>query len=256
MESFAPMSRARAVWFAFGNHASLALFAEEPTARYAPSPWPPAFPGKADLAGIALLLAVAAVLWFCRSERRRAACFGASFAALTYLPVSSLLIPLTRYLADTYVYLPLIGLGIMLGATLDEAHARLPNLREGWFRSTPWLAGIALLPLFLTSSGRFQSDLTLWTHARERIPHHPRVCRQWANAAYKSGGAAVGLAALDACIADFGPNLFEKNRGILLAQLGRTEEAREWLRAAARKAPSDPVIQRYLQQLENAPAGR
>jgi tetratricopeptide (TPR) repeat protein len=250
LESFAPMSRARAVWYAFGHHAAVMLFAEEPTARYAPWPWPPRFPGTADFAGLALLLAVMGALLFCRGERQRPARIGAAFAALTYLPVSSLLFPLTRYLADTYVYLPLIGMGWLLGALLDEARARFAGVREAWFRALPWLAGVALAPLFLVSSARFESDLALWAQARARFPQHPRICRQWSNAAYKREGAALGLAALDACIADFGPELFEKNRGILLAQLGRTDEAREWLRAAARKSPSDPVIQSYLQQLE------
>jgi predicted RNA polymerase sigma factor len=77
------------------------------------------------------------------------------------------------------------------------------------------------------SQARFRDDLALWQHALTRYPTSDRVCRQWANATAKVRGAAHGLAATDACIAHFGPSLFARNRAILLARLGRTDEARD-----------------------------
>jgi hypothetical protein len=248
------ISRLRAVGYALGHHARLALLLEPPTVKYAPTPWPPPFPSSAELTALGLLAGLALALGWLRGAPRRVGCFGALLAGLGYLPSSSLLVPLTRYLADSYLYLPLLGLGLVLGALLDQARARAPRLGR-LLAATPWLLGLTLAPAFLLSSARFADDLALWSPARARFPHHPRICREWSNAVVEQRGAEPGLSAIDRCIAEFGAALFVKNRGIVLARLGRFEEARVWLLRARERTPQDATISRYLAHLPSASPG-
>lgn len=248
--AFGGLSRLHAVWYALGHHASSALLLEEPTAKYVPQPWPPSVPSAVDFAALGLLVLLALACARLRGQTQRAAVFGALFAVLTYLPSASLFFPLTRYLADSYVYLPELGVGIVFAAIFERmrglASARLVPI----LTAMPWAVGVLLGASFLLSSARFSDDLSLWSHARGRFPHHARVCRQWANAVVSAKGPSAGLDAIDQCIAAFGDALFVKNRGIALAQLGRFGEARDALERARRDAPQDPVIARYLREIE------
>jgi hypothetical protein len=54
----------------------------------------------------------------------------------------------------------------------------------------------------------------------------------------------------------FGPSLFVKNRGILLALTGRSVEAQRWLRRAQLANPEDRSLQRYLDALSALRAAR
>jgi hypothetical protein len=164
---------------------------------------------------------------------RRPACFAIAWAALTYVP-SSNLIPLARYLADSYVYLPLIGMAWLVGVVADALVLSVARASQRAATGLRVALPLALVLLTLSplraSQARFRDDLTLWQHALARYPTSDRVCRQWANASAKLRGAAHGLAATDACIAHFGPALFVRNRAVLLASLGRPDEAQAWLR--------------------------
>jgi protein O-mannosyl-transferase len=250
------VSRLRAALYAFGHHARLALLWEEPTAKYLPSPWPPSFPSGSELTAVLLLVLVALAALRISGPARRAARCGASFAALAYLPSSSLFIPLSRFLADSYLYLPLLGLGFVLGAALDHADQLASARVQRLTRAAPWLLALVLAPAFVLSSARFASDLALWSHARGRFPHHARVCREWSNAVLAERGPHPGLAAIDTCIAEFGDALFVKNRGLALAATGRYPEARTWLERAAKTTPSDPSIGRAIAQLKRAEQAR
>jgi hypothetical protein len=226
------LSHARRALFALGHHLRLALLLEEPTVKYLPEPWPPAWPSSNELFALAGAALLGLVLWRLRGTQARAVWFGTALAVLGYLPSSSLFFPLTRFLADTYVYLPLLGLGLVFGALFDALVQRVASARlRPTLRAVPWLLCCALVPAFLGSSARFADDLALWSHAMSRFSH-PRVCREFANAVARQEGPLQGLAAVDACIARHGDRLFLKNRGLLLNALGRRAEALEWLRRA------------------------
>lgn len=225
-------SLARASWYALGHHLRLLLGLEEPTAKYLPSPWPPGFVASVDALPVLTLLAAGALLACMPHKPRRAASFGLVWAALTYLPNSNLL-PLVRFLADSYVYLPLVGAAWFLAATADAlAHwvARIsPRPALALRVGLPLAFVLRVVPPLAASQARFHDDLALWQHARGRYPHNAHVCRQWANAVAKLRGGEPGLEATDSCIAAFGPRLFVRNRAVLLEGLGRAQEARAWL---------------------------
>jgi len=123
-EKVTSISPVLAALYAAGHHAGLMLGWVEPTVKYFPSEWPPLHPGQTDAALVVLVISFGSAIFVCRGALRRIALFGAAFALLAYLPSSSLLFPLTRYLADAYVYLPLMGFGLVLGARADRGTSR------------------------------------------------------------------------------------------------------------------------------------
>jgi hypothetical protein len=249
----AGVSYGRALWYALCHHLDLLLLGQAPTAKYVPMPWPPPFSLRFDLLPLLAAAMLSLVLWHLPPRLRRTAGFGALWAFATYLPNSNI-IPLARFLADSYLYLPLIGVGWMLGACIDAVSLRLPQLLRRWRVAAPFAIGLALAPLLVISAARFHDDEALWSQARARYPDSARICRQWANGVSTVHGPSSGLSATDRCIARFGSELFVKNRGILLAQTGQLEAARSWLLAAQREHPEDLVVQRYLAGVSGAPA--
>lgn len=222
---------ALSAWYALGHHLSVAFLWEETTAKYLPAVWPPGFTPRVDLAPLMAAAIIALALYSTRGRAslRRVVVIGAAWSVLTYLPSSGLFFGLSRYLADSYLFLPLMGAGWIVGAVFD-------SLRDS-SRAVLLVGGacaLALVPCFLISSARFTDDEKLWSHALARFPHHQRVCRQWANGVARMHGADAGLNATDACITRFGPKLFIRNRAVLLGRLGRTEEAQAWLTANQR----------------------
>lgn len=247
------LSQPRAAWYALGHHVSLVLFMEEPTVKYTPAGWPPSLlEPRTTAATLLLALAIALGALKMRGHTRRVAAFGLAWAALAYLPSSNLLFPIVRFLADSFMYLPMLGLAWSFGALVDAVAAGLGTAAR---RAAVWLPlalAVALAPPFLLSSARFTDDVELWSHARQRFPHQPRICRQWANAITGARGTAPGLEATEACIGQFGDALFAKNRGVLLLDLGRYAEARASLTRALAHKPGDAAIQRLLQQADAA----
>jgi hypothetical protein len=242
----------RATWYALGHHMRLLLGLEEPTAKYLPLPWPPHFTPSVDL----LPLLAAAVLWLVVRRlpqlQRRTFQFGLLWVALTYLPNSNL-IPLVRYLADSYVYLPLIGVAFCAGALADALATQFERIAPLLRYAVPLSIAIACVPAFLHSQSRFTDDRTLWHHALERYPYNPRLCRMWANGEAKARGPEIGLRATERCLDVFGDELFAKNKGVLLGRLGRFDEARHWLERARKLRPADLSVQSALANLP-APA--
>jgi protein O-mannosyl-transferase len=223
------LSGAHAAWYALGHHLSVIFLWEEATAKYLPL-WPPGFTPRVDLAPLMAAVIVALALYCTRSQpvQRRVVVLGAAWSLLTYVPSSGVFFPLSRFLADSYVFLPLMGAGWIAGALLDSLRAASRAAL-----GVAWACALALVPCFLISSARFADDERLWSHALQRFPHHRRVCRQWANGVARVRGPDPGLQATDACIERFGPELFVRNRAVLLGRLGRNEEAQAWLQANA-----------------------
>lgn len=246
-------SFARATWYALGLHLRLLLGLEEPTAKYLPLPWPPSYTPGVDL----LPLLAAAVCWLVSRRlarvQRRVFEFGLLWTVLTYLP-SSNLIPLVRYLADSYVYLPLIGAAFCAGALADALATRFERIAPVLRWALPLVVSVACIPPLFHSQARFADDRALWGHALERYPYNPRLCRMWANGMVKARGPEVGLRATERCLEVFGDELFAKNKGVLLGRLGRFDEAREWLERARKLRPTDLSVQSALANLPPAAA--
>jgi hypothetical protein len=235
-------------WYALGFHLGLVFLVQLPLAKHIPLTMPPAFQPRVDLlpivalaAGLALL--VARVL---TPERRRIAVLGLAWAALAYLP-SSNLIPLNRFLADSYLYLPLAGLAWAGGSVVEEAAEKLtPAIRAVFV-----LVGLAviatLVVVTLNASSHWRDGVTLWRSVAAVYDDSPQVCRDLGNAYNEAGETPRALAVYQGCARRFGPELFEKNIAVTLFLLGRRQEAAVLLRRLGAQHPDDVVVRKYLQ---------
>ena len=240
-----PLVWAREVYYALGYHLGLAFMVQQPLAKHIPAVMPPWFDPAVDLFpfGVGLL----AWLWLGRMESRsrQVARFGLLFAGMAYLP-SSGIAPLTRYLADSYVYLPLAGLAWAVGASAETV---LPRVRAAW----RWTGGIAaVLALLLASSAAslsWHDGISLWQTVYQRYPDSPQVCLNLGNAHFELGGFQAALDIYERCSSRFGPDHFAKNHAISLFMVGRTQEARQLFQHLRARYPGDPVVHKYLRFL-------
>jgi tetratricopeptide (TPR) repeat protein len=247
-----PWVWARELLFALGYHLGLALFVQPPLAKHIPAQMPPWFDPAVDLLplGIGLLT----WLWLRRLDdrARRAARSGLLFAIMAYLP-SSGVVPLTRYLADSYVYLPLVGLAWFAGASWESL---LPAIRPVWRWAGAGAIAASLLLASSTTATTWRGSVALWQTVWQRYPDSPEVCLNLGNAYFERAEIATALRIYERCSRQFGPGHFAKNRAIALFSLGRRAEAARLFERLAVDHPDDPVIHRYLGQLidERGPA--
>jgi tetratricopeptide (TPR) repeat protein len=121
------------------------------------------------LVGLGLLLAlVAAAVLAWRGRQTALFGFGLLWMGLFLLPVSNLL-PMMQYMAERFLYLPLVGwLIVLVAGGLALRRSRVPSLVSvlvvllwagvAWNRSWIW-----------------QDDLTLFVRSAQEGPHTPRV---------------------------------------------------------------------------------
>lgn len=196
---------------------------------------------------LAFAALVAPMLAWLDGARRPIALRGLAFAMFAYLPASNL-IPLYRFLADSYLYLPLAGLSITVGMVVDQLVAK--TRRPAFLGAACVIAIAALLaPSAMASASRFADSEALFGHAYARYPSSFMLCRNWSTSL---GAPERVLAATDRCIARFGPEGLEKNRAVALFQLGRREEAVTWARRALARHPSDRSMPAELLEAASA----
>jgi len=236
----------RNIWYALGHQAAVLALTIAPSPKYVFAEMPPAFSPLVDLLPLALA-ALAVASCFAFREGRSIVAFGWAFAALAYLP-SSGIVPLVRFVADSYLYLALVGLGLVVGVALERLAERGRH-----FRLVPWAIVIAavamLLPRTMDASSHWRDGSSLWQSVYRVYPTSPEVCRNLGNAYAEEGKPRDALAQYLECADKFGRELVAKNVGIVLMQMGQRDQARAILLEAAAYAPDDPVIRRYLDEL-------
>jgi protein O-mannosyl-transferase len=243
----------RSAWYGAGVHLAIVLGIEPPCVRHVVASMPPPFSPLFDLLPAAVGLALVALLR--RLDARRRALVGLALASSlsAYLP-SSGLVPMRRFIADSYVYPTLPGVGLALAAALEALLAHFSNRVRLLHRlAVPGLA-LVLGLLAFPAAGRFRTTRDLWADALERYPDYWPACRNWAVAMQEIGGPAKTLEATDQCIARFGVANFEKNRAVALFELGRQDEAASWMRQALARDPSDRHAPAALLELAQAGA--
>jgi tetratricopeptide (TPR) repeat protein len=124
---------------------------------------------------IVAVLAYVAIRWLHRASLER---FGLAFAAVAYLPASNVLAG-RRWVADSYLYLPLVGLAI---ATSSFAARVWPTGQKklGWTVALFAFADLALLAHVQSST--WSSSVDLWTPVYERYPNHAEAMAALAGA--------------------------------------------------------------------------
>ena len=236
----------RSAWYGLGVHLALVAGVEPPCVQHLTPSMPPPFSARFDLMPLLVAGAVAGLLWALRGRARRLAALSLACSLLAYFP-SSGVVPLKRFLADSYLYPVLPGVGIALGLLCESLLLRRSGSLARWLLVPALVLGLGLLAI--PASGRFRTTRDLWADARERYPDSWRMCRNWAVAMQEIGGPAKTLEATDKCIARFGTTNFEKNRAMALFELGRREEAGVWMRQALAREPTDRNVPTELLHL-------
>jgi len=244
----AAVSSLRSAWYGLGVHLALVLGIEPPCVQHLPPSFPPPLSPVFDLLPIVAGLGLGVLFWRLRGPLRARVAVALACALFAYLP-SSGVVPLKRFIADSYVYPVLPGLALAVAllfeSWLERAKARLVLVRRFSVPTLAVLLGLLTIPY----AGRFRSTSTLWAHAMERYPDSWRMCRNWAVAMQEIGGPARTLQATDRCIARFGAANFERNRAVALFELGRREEAAQWMRRALTADPTERNVPSELLRL-------
>jgi hypothetical protein len=244
---------AREVWYALGYHLGLVLLVQSPSAKHL-VPRPAPFDARVDLLPIVAGAGLVLALRFVDARRRAVVRAGLVFAALAYVP-SSGLIPLVRYVADSYVYLPLAGLAWTAAALGEQAADALAARARAARMAFYGAVGLCVAGLAAVSVGRlatWRDGVALWTDVAATQPPSPNVCRLLGNAYNEAGASERALRQYRACVATFGPELFETNIAITLFKLGRRQEARAAFAAVLAKRPGDATARKYLALLDAA----
>lgn len=187
---------------------------------------PPEFGAMAELspahlAGAALLAATAVAAWLTWRSGERGVAFGTGWAALALLPVSNLLLPTGVLIAERTLFVPSVGVAIVLAAGACHLNHRLaerPMIRVA-------LASLGVL-LVLTGAVHSARRQPIWRDGSTLFPQmirdSPRNYR--AHLAYAR----------------------------YLANEGKPDEAERELRAAAALFSGDPLVYLELGQLLRA----
>jgi tetratricopeptide (TPR) repeat protein len=123
----------------------------------------------AIMTGAFLLALWAAATWAAwRNEKFRPAAVGLLWLGLFLLPVSNL-VPMMQYLAERFLYLPLIGWLLALGGLLAWAPRRLPSV------ALPAVLIAAWLPLSLAREGIWRDEVTLFARSSLAHPANKRL---------------------------------------------------------------------------------
>jgi tetratricopeptide (TPR) repeat protein len=210
--------------------------------------------------GLALAVLAGAVLALVRRERLPFAAL--VIGAVTYFPVSNLLVTLGTNAAERFLYLPSIGFCLALGWGAGRLVAR-----PGAAGRAAW----AVLAL-LVAAGIVRSDLrnrdwadkyTLWSAAHETVPRNLKVVLNLSPHLLGRGEVDRALGLLDGALAQQDPlpvtqpllaayrPLLKSQRAAALAQAGRGAEARALFAEAIAEAPEQPDPRIRLARLLN-----
>lgn len=124
------------------------------------------------LASLALLAGVATAAW---ASWRRGGFLGLGlvWVAVALLPVSQL-IPFRELLAEHYLYVPLIGVAVVVAGGVDEARRRWPE-RQRLFAAAVAVLVVAMAGRTVVRNRDWRDRLTLWSAAVAVAPRCARA---------------------------------------------------------------------------------
>jgi protein O-mannosyl-transferase len=209
---------------------------------------PQAFLSSGVLDGVCLLLffgALAAWLW--RRPDWRMCAFGLLWIALFLLPVSNL-VPMMQYMAERFLYLPLMGFLLALGGVF---------LNCSRLRLAPAMAAAALVVIWMGASlnrmGIWRDNLTLFVRTElehpgiKRVENNavsavfllPQISVQWETNALSRAQAEQAISTLQRARQIYPENdRLTTQLGLTEARMGRWREAVWLLELAARQKPA------------------
>jgi hypothetical protein len=233
----------RRALFALGHHVGLLAWPVGLRAKYLLEPGGLALP----LLAVAALVAVAVFMVHPRLRRGPAAA-GVAFAFTAYLP-SSGIVPLERYLADSYLGTPLAGVGLAFASAVAALSRRWHGrgARPALAAATTLLAVLAALSF--RQAGVWRSSEKLWLNVVAHHPDNAIACRMLGEGQIEDGNPARAIATYAACVRRFGLAPFANNLALAHFLVGDRERARHYFRWILARRPGDRRALKYLQLL-------
>ncbi len=201
------------------------------------------------LPGMVVLGVIAALgCWYARTRRdapgeARLIAFGMLWMAVAIVPVLNFrLLPEGEIAHDRYLYLPMVGIAILVGVGWRQA-SRLGARSLG--RPTGGLAAVGMLALLLGFAALRQSlywsdDLTLNHHAHLVAPHNVYATTSFAAAAAQSGREGAAMVLYREALAAR-PDFWRANVNLayLFYAHGNYQEAAHYFQRACATDPTD-----------------
>jgi tetratricopeptide (TPR) repeat protein len=240
----------RALW-AFGFHVHLIGWPAHLRAKYL---YEPARADVFDAVGLLALLGLAVLLVHPRF-RRSVAAYGAAMFLAAYLPSSSL-VPLKRYLSDTYLFIPLVGVAVMMAGALAWLHGATLRLSAPWLRLLARASSVVplavLATLALVQTGFWRDSEAIWRRAMRFHPDNAIVCRMLGEGMIENGQPARAVQVYRGCISRFGLGPYANNLAIAYFLMGDFPRARDLFQGIAQRRPGDPRAHKYLRLIADA----
>jgi len=224
LEAFTPWQRLANALVSYVRYLGKVIWPSDLSIHYShPGDWP-----MWAVAGSALLLAVISVGVLRRFRKAPFLAVGWLWFVGTLLPVIGLVQIGIHSMADRYVYLPSIGLFLMVAWGLPDPSGKPLSVRAGV------LVAAVLLLAALSLAGRgqvqhWQSAVTIFRQAARVEPHNALVLNNLGAALTRAGEAAEAVGPLRAALR-VRPGYPEAafNLGVALAEKGDVEEALSW----------------------------
>lgn len=170
--------------------------------------------------------------------------FGAVWWLIGFLPVSNLY-PISYVLADRYMYAPSVGfalVGVGLGCAL---HGSLARRSPRGAQIAAWIAALGVGGGYAfvtwTYNEVWADDVSLWTYVQRCEPASYKADNVLGIRRAEAGDPAAALLHYEAAIEKGSPNA-SFNRGLLLHELGRNQEALLDLARARENLPGRPEV--------------
>ncbi|TNE45075.1 MAG: hypothetical protein EP343_27785 [Deltaproteobacteria bacterium] len=235
----------RAVW-ALGYHLKLLLFPVQLRIKYIVGP---------DGFDLYHLFGLVAITWslvvLLHPRTRRSLWSLATVLAISaYLPSSNLL-PLRRYISDTYLFVPMLG-GALWAALV------LRFLAQQWktalaYRAITLASGGLLLTLAVLSTLQVQvwrDPVSLWQHSYRYHPNSPKLCRMLGMSYNEVANNREAVKTYLHCSKKFGPRLYRHNLGLTYGMLKMWDKAAEQYKAILEQNPNNRRAHYFLQMIK------
>jgi tetratricopeptide (TPR) repeat protein len=189
----------------------------------------------ASVALLALVAAAAARSW----RAGGLAGLGAAWCAVTLLPVSHV-IPYRELLAEHYLYLPMVGVALVVAGLVDALAARLPARRPA-IACGVLVVVAALAARTVVRNRDWRDGVSLWSATVAAVPGNVRAHFNLGQARFARGELAEAERAWLAAAA-LAPEAAATQRALaaLYYRLGDSERARARVKAALRRERGDP----------------
>lgn len=223
----------------FLNYLKLTVFPVSLSADYLIQPVRSFFSISFLFPSVAVIALIATV--FMRKKLERGVAFGVIFFTVTLLPVYNI-IPIVNPLAERYLYLPALGLCLVMGLFIYGMKLGTRSLS---------IIFLAIISVYVFSTVNrnavWRDDYSLWSDVARKVPKSARPYNDIGNVFYEKGRLEDAVKQYQTAIR-LKPDYLEphNNLGMIFSEEGRFDDAARELTAALKIDPKHAVVRLNL----------